>query len=54
MISTWRENTFITFGTFNFLAALMIPRKRPLPLTGLEFTFAALEAKQFPGAPADL
>ncbi len=41
-INSWRENIFVTFGTFNFLAALLIPTKRILPLTGLEFTFAAL------------
>lgn len=46
-VDSWKENIFIIFGTFSLVRALLVPVKRILPLTGLEFTFAALENKDF-------
>ena len=34
-LNAWRENLFTIFGTFSLFAAMMIPTKRVLPLTGI-------------------
>ena len=38
-ITSWRENIYVLFGTWNVFAALLIPSDRVLPLRGLEWSF---------------
>ena len=44
-ITSWRENLFIIFGTYNMLSAMLLPSDRILPLRGLEWSFMNVASK---------